>query len=378
MKVFHVVQEGRSESTKKTLSVDAKISWRLLLMKIAVELELDEIEGLYDSNGLPYCRLKSIPPNALVTVRMTEECCLLRSLVMDVSADEQYEVSTYWSSVQDSRSARTNLETISKSASEILVKSKEETRPVEMSSRSPTMESIQLMNNIRPQGVVQVLQTMITFASDWDIQTIGLRWLCESTKDDDTAIYNLIAASLTDHLVSIRKIFVHDIEINYYSNWIIGNIISIVSHQNADVELQLIQSVAESMSIPSASPIAVRGMIAIGRLLDTVGSRAAAESHELLLQALFAAMDQYPDDLQVYSNSISLLLIILRGQLLSTDSTAKVLKYAEMTRARFNCNEKLQRAAEFLLESTKKEGTELNPRIEFEHHRAGRAKGALY
>ena len=251
--VFDAVQEGKPETAKKRFEVNPRISWKSLLATIACELKLEEIEGLYDGNMLPICRTKSIKPNSLITVRMTEESCLLRSLVVDARSDEQYEVASHWPIVQEARKARIRLDKISNKAAESLKKSDLETEDIVPSMRVPDLRSIELMQ-ASGDNPIPLLRDQ---AEAWDIQTMGLRELCERTKHHDETIYEIIESDFPLHIIKTLDTFREDEDITYYCAWLVANIIGPIIRSNSDVEIELLKALARCVSHTQAERVVI-------------------------------------------------------------------------------------------------------------------------
>ena len=81
-----MVIEGLSTSTADVVTFTTlKLSWNNVLKHVASSLDTPPIEGLYSENGIPYARIRSLPTNSLVYIRLDPEFCIQNSLARDVS-----------------------------------------------------------------------------------------------------------------------------------------------------------------------------------------------------------------------------------------------------------------------------------------------------
>lgn len=382
IKTFYAVQEGKLKMHKKQFTVNAdEVTWNKLLRLVGQELEIEEVEGLYNEEGIKYWRIMAIPSDGIIYARLSENLSQERSLLADVRDDVQYLLMPNYASVAESRDARIELERAGakETLDGLVMDNAVVLDPVPMSDgRVESVMRIEAMHNDSVKKIVQQLEVDKT---NRDVQRIGIRFLCQRTDAKTNAILlAVLDGKGAEAAMDMMHEFPKDEDLGYYACWLLGNLMPVIAGSHDDLEMMVVKCIAHTLVEMPERRLAKYGLLAINYALEKHGILAKCHNELEILPALFACMENCPEEIKIHVYCMWVIHKLVSSGVanFTVNDTTTIVRHAKKSNARFYYDDKLQRAALFLIERFRETRFKLPEKAEAECLREGAAIGALY
>ena len=339
------------------------------------------MEGIYDEYGLQFWRLESIPEDATLFIRSREETCLLASLILPDSSDEEDEAGeekqqmhyeeTSWASVAQAREARRALEV---AAGDVRVASQRKPR-----TRRPRLDpsllqgegNFTILTRARAQGgSVAILTQLRKYQSNRNLQITGLRMLCELTLRGTEGVLPTVV-ELVRYLVFVVEHWNAqkqkedqvedqlDHEISFYTVWCFGNVMSsLVQCHDRALETQVYEVLRRLLTTKGVS----KRILKYGFMTLFAAAR-DQESHfldcfddlEFIRVITLELQDQIYGELEITQYILWILDIALADERVHVDAEQKqqLFLYADVLRTEFYHHERVQQGAVDLIKKVR-------------------------